>query len=187
MFFTISKVSKSLSLSLRLIQIQRQIFLSFSLNLSQRFWSSRTEKTILPFLFWFNLIFHAYKGKFRTYKFFFGDFNDFFQNWSMGFCCWLILTCSLWFNLINLINWEKLEFLGLETTQIWDFVQLSINWFVLLIHFVIIYCYLTRVMINLSIWLDFWKWVFKIWGFCYKLYVQTNSVFLKSNELFSMH
>ena len=82
------------------------------------------------------------------------------------------------------MNWEKLKFLGLETTRIWDFVQLSINWWnwlVLLIHFVIIYCYLTCVMINLSIFWDFWKWVFKIWGFCYNLYVQANSVFLKSN------
>ena len=82
------------------------------------------------------------------------------------------------------MNWEKLNFLGLEITRIWDFVQLSINlwnWLVLLIHFVIIYCYLTYVMINWSICWDFWKWVFKIWGFCYKLYVQANFVFLKSN------
>ena len=36
-------------------------------------------------------------------------------------------------------------------------------------------------MINYSIWLNFWKWVFIIWGFCYKLYVQVNSWFLKYN------
>ena len=90
----------------------------------------------------------------------------------------------MWFNLINLLNWEKLNFLGLETTWIRDFVQLSIilwNWLVWLIELVIIFCYLSCVMINWSICWDFWKWVFKIWGFCYKLYVQANFVFLKSN------
>ena len=131
-------------------------FLLFSLNLSQRFLSSSTGKTILSFLFWFNLIFHAFKGKILNLWDFgvFGIFNDFFQNWSMGFYCWMILTWSSWFNLINLINWEKLEFLGFETTQIGDFDQLSLNWWnwlVLLIHFVIIYCYLTCVMINWSV------------------------------------
>ena len=29
-------------------------------------------------------------------------------------------------NLINLLNWENLEFLGLETTRIGDFVQLGL-------------------------------------------------------------
>ena len=108
----------------------------------------------------------------------------------MGFCYWMILTCSSRFNLINLMNWEKLKFLGLETTWFWDFVQLSKNWwnwFVFLINFIIIYCYLTWEMIIWSICWDFWKWVFKIWVFfflifyLYKLYVQANFVFLKCN------
>ena len=50
-----------------------------------------------------------------------------------------------------------------------------------LIDYVIIWWFLSSVMINYSIWLKFWKWVFKIWGFCYKLYVQVNSWFLKYN------
>ena len=50
-----------------------------------------------------------------------------------------------------------------------------------LIDYAIIWWFLSSVMINYSIWLNFWKWVFKIWGFCYKLYVQFNSWFLKYN------
>ena len=86
----------------------------------------------------------------------------------MGFYCWMILIWSLWFNLINLMNWEKLKFLGFETTWIGDFVQLSLiwwNWLVLLHHFIIIYCFLTCLMIIWSICWNFWKWVFKIWVF----------------------
>ena len=82
------------------------------------------------------------------------------------------------------MNWENLNFLRLETTRIGSFVQLSINWWnwlVWLIDLVIIFYYLTCVMINLSICWDFWKWVFKIWGFWYKLYIQANFVFLKCN------
>ena len=43
-------------------------FFRFLPIFSQRFLSLRIGKTILPFLFWFNLIFHAFKGKFRTYR-----------------------------------------------------------------------------------------------------------------------
>ena len=50
-----------------------------------------------------------------------------------------------------------------------------------LIDYVIIWWFLSRTMINYSIGLNFWKWVFTIWGFCYKLYVQVNSWFLKYN------
>ena len=65
--FTISKVFKkllSLSLSLSLSLFNRFRFtinfLSFSLQFFSRFLSSSTSKTILPFLFQFNLIFHAF-------------------------------------------------------------------------------------------------------------------------------
>ena len=66
------------------------------------------------------------------------------------------------------MNWEKLKFLVFETTWIGDFVQLSLiwwNWLVLLHHFIIIYYFLTCVMINWLICWNFWKWVFKIWVF----------------------
>ena len=49
-FFTIQLFKKLYSLSLQPVQIQSK-FLSFSLNFSQRFLSSSTSKTILPFLF----------------------------------------------------------------------------------------------------------------------------------------
>ena len=50
-----------------------------------------------------------------------------------------------------------------------------------LIDYVIIWWFLSSAMLNYSIWLKFWKWVFKVWGFCYKLYVHVNSWFLKYN------
>ena len=40
----------------------------------------------------------------------------------MGFCSKMMKTGSSWFNLINLMNWEDFEILGLESTQIGDFV-----------------------------------------------------------------
>ena len=43
----------------------------------------------------------------------------------MSFCSKMMKTGSSWFNLINLMNWEVFEILGLETTRIGDFVQLS--------------------------------------------------------------
>ena len=48
-----------------------------------------------------------------------------------------------------------------------------------MVNYVIIYCYLTSIMINWSIWLDFWNWVFSNLGFLLKLYVQVNCWFLK--------
>ena len=51
-----------------------------------------------------------------------------------------------------------------------------------LIDYVIIWWFLSSVMINYSIWLNFWKWVFQNFGvFVLKLYVQVNSLFLKYN------
>ena len=65
-------------------------FLSFSLKFFSRFLSSSTSKTILPFLFLFNLICHAFfhTGTFSNLIIFgvFDVWDDFFQNSSMGFC-----------------------------------------------------------------------------------------------------
>ena len=58
-FFTISKVFKMAFLTLFDRSRFNINFLSFSLKFSSRFLSSSTGKTILPFLFWFNFIFHA--------------------------------------------------------------------------------------------------------------------------------
>ena len=46
-----------------------KIFVIFPQSFS-RFLLSSTSKTLLPFPFWFNLIFYAFKGKFRTYGIF---------------------------------------------------------------------------------------------------------------------
>ena len=56
------------------------------------------------------------------------DSSQIFWNWSMGFCSWMLWTWSWWFNLINLLNFEKLKFLGLVCIRIGDFVQLGPNW-----------------------------------------------------------
>ena len=169
MFVTIQTFSKS-SFSLSLIgQGSKQNFLSFSLKFLQEFLTSKAGKTFLPFLFHlFSCFMHF--GKILNLRKIgvFVDFNLFFQNWSLGFCYGMLLNCSLVFNLINLLNWEKLNFLGLETTRIGDFVQLSIiwwNWLVRLTNLIIIICSLSCVLINCLVCWNLWKWVFKIWGF----------------------
>ena len=58
----------------------------------------------------------------------FDDSSQIFWNWSMSFCSWMLWTWSWWFNLINLVNFEKLKFLGLVCIRIGDFVQLGPNW-----------------------------------------------------------
>ena len=70
------------SLPLRPVQIQKQVFLSFSLNFSQGFLSSSIGKTIMPFLFQFLFIFHAFEGEFLDFiKFGVSDFlANFFHN-----------------------------------------------------------------------------------------------------------
>ena len=72
------------------------------------------------------------------------------------------------FNLINLVIWEKLDFLGLESTRIGDFVQIGFkwwNWLVGLIILITMNYFLSCVMINWSIWYKLNKWFFKI--FCH--------------------
>ena len=59
---------KALSLSLRLVQILHPFFCRFSLNLSQGLCRLAPVRPFLLFLFWFNHIFHAFKGEFRTYR-----------------------------------------------------------------------------------------------------------------------
>ena len=117
----------------------------------------------------------------------FGDFgvlNLFFHNWSLGFCCGMLLHWSWWINLINLLIWGKLNFSRVWNCSNWGFVQLSImwwNWLVGLINLIIIYCDISCVIINWSNCWIFWKWVFKIWGFWYKLYTQANFMISKLN------
>ena len=118
MFITISTFSKSFSLSLRPIQIQSQDFCRFPSNVFKDFC---LHTQVRPFYASIFNCFHflCILGRYSNlWKFgVFVVFNHFFQNLSVGFCCWMIVNWSLWFNLINLMNREKLDFLGLETTQ----------------------------------------------------------------------
>ena len=105
-------------------------FCHFPSNLLQGFCLLRPVRPFYPSFFSYFHFFSCILGRnLNLWKFgVFIVFNLFFQNWSMVFCCGMILIWSLWFNLIKLMNWEKLDFLGLETTRIGDCVQLSINW-----------------------------------------------------------
>ena len=178
MLFHYSNFSKVISLSLRSVKIQSKIFCRFPSNFFKGFCLLRLVRPFYPsFFIYFHvscIFFMHFGDNFEPMNIgVFGVFNQFFVNWSLGFSCGMLLNWSLWFNLINLMNWENLNFLGLETIQIGDFVQLSINWWnwiVWLIDLIIILYYLSCVMINGSICWDFWKWVFKSWGFLYKLY-----------------
>ena len=189
MFYHYSNFFKS-SFSLSLIhQDSKQDFCRFPSKIFKGFCLLTPVRHFFPSFFIYFLIsciFSCFLGRISNlWKIeVFGFFNQFFQNWSLAFCYGMLLNWSLWFNLINLLNWKILIFLGLETTRIGVFVQLSINWWnwlIWLIDLVIIFCYITCLMINWSICWDFWKWVFQIWGFWYKLYVQANFVFLKCN------
>ena len=74
-----------------------------------------------------------------------------------SFCCKMLYNCSWWFSLIYLVICEKLKILGLEYTQIGDFVQIEFdwwNWLVGLIEFIILNYFLTCVMINWSIYYE---------------------------------
>ena len=133
MFVTIQVFSKS-SFSLSSIgQDSKQIFLSFSLKFLQGFLTSKASKTFLPFLFHlFSCLMYFFSTFWENFEpkqnWGFCWFQSFLSKWSLGFCYGMLLNCSLVFNLINLLNWEKLNFLGLETTRIGDFIQLSIIW-----------------------------------------------------------
>ena len=147
----------------------KQVFCNFRPNFFEGFYHLRPVRPLYPSFF---IYFHVSCILGRTsnlWKFgFFVDLSLFFGNWSMCFCCGMIYNGSIWINLINLLNWENLEFLGFETTWIGDFVQLGIiwwNWLVRLINLIIIFCYLTCVMINWSIYWNLYKWFFKILGF----------------------
>ena len=188
MLFHYSNFFKSsFSLSLWSIEIQSKIFCRFPSKIFKGFCLVTLGRPLCPSFFnYFHVwcIFSCILGRISNLWRIgvFGVFNQFFQNWSLGFCYGMLLNWSLWFNLINFLNWENLNILGLETTQIGDFVQLSMNWWnwlVWLIDLIIIFYYLTCVMINWSsICWDFWKQVFKFWDFLNKLNVQANFVFL---------
>ena len=65
---TFQKVFKN-SLSIQLVKAQIKFFLSFSANSFARFFSSKADKTLLPFLLHLFSSFMHFLGKFRTYKF----------------------------------------------------------------------------------------------------------------------
>ena len=92
----------------------------------------RYVRFTLPFAFYvmFSCINSCFLGKFSNLCKFriFVDSSQNFWNWSMGFCYWMLWTWSWCFNLINLVNFEKLKFLGLVCIRIGDFVQLGPNW-----------------------------------------------------------
>ena len=133
MFVTIQVFQKVLSLSLQLVKIQSNFFCHFPSNFFKGFWLLKPVRPFCPsFFIYFHVscIFFLHFGKISNLRKIgvFVDFNLFFQNWSLGFYYGMLLNCSLVFNLINLLNWENLNFLGLETTRIGDFIQLSIIW-----------------------------------------------------------
>ena len=189
MFNHFQTFSKHFSLSLWSVKASNHCFCRFPSNFFKDFCPLRPVRPFCPSFF---IYFHVscILGRMSN-QWKFGDFdffNIFFQNWSMGFCYGLILTWSVCFNLINLMNWENFNFLGLKSTRIGVFVQLSLiwwNWLVRLIDVIIILCYLSCVLINLVNLLDFWKWVFKFGIFWFKLFAQANFVILRCNWIYS--
>ena len=165
-FFIIQTFFKTLILSLfDRSKGQNKIFVVFDQIFFKGFCHLRPVRPLYPSFFIYFHVSCILGRMLNLWKF--GDFDNlslFFHNWLMGFCCGMLLNFSLVFNSINLMNWENFNFLGLESTQFWAFVQLSFNlwnWLVWLIDLVIINYYLSCIMINLVNLLDFWKWFFK--------------------------
>ena len=91
------KLFKSFSLSIRSVKDSKLIFCHFPSNFLQGFCLLRPVRPFYPsFVIYFHV--SCIFGKILNLWDFgvFGVFNDFFQNWSMGFYCWMILTRSLW-------------------------------------------------------------------------------------------
>ena len=138
----------------------------------QGFLTSKANKTFLPFLFHlFSCFMHFFScilGNIGTYE-------------NLGFLLWDVIK------LILVIWFDQFDELGkIKISRSWNYsnwrfssIEHKLMKLAYLIdkfdHYI---CYLTCLMINWSICWDFWKWVFKIWGFWYKLYVQANFVFL---------
>ena len=114
---TFSNFSKAILSLFDRSRIQRKFLSFFPLIFCKGFW---LLKPIRPFCLSFFIYFHV------SCIFFHAFWEILVPMKIWGFCCGMLLNWSLWFDLINLMNWEKLNFLGLETTRIGDFVQLSI-------------------------------------------------------------
>ena len=115
------------------VKAQFQFFVVFDLSFCKVFLSQGQYVLFtLPFAFYFMFSCKNswFLGKFSNLCKFgiFDDSSHIFWNWSMGFCSWMLWTWSWWFNLINLVNFEKLKFLGLVCIRIGNFVQLGPNW-----------------------------------------------------------
>ena len=101
-------------------------FLSFSLKLFARFLSSKAGKTLLPLLFHlFSLFMHFFMHLREIFEpkeiWGFWRFQSFIWKLINGFLLWdVIYNWSLSINLINLLIWENLNFLGLISTRIGD-------------------------------------------------------------------
>ena len=132
MFVTIQTFSKS-SFSLSSIgQGSKQNFCHFPSNFFKGFWLLRLVRPFCPsFFIYFHVlcIFFMHFGKNLNLRKIgvFVDFNLFFQNWSLGFCNGMLLNCSLVFNLINLLIWEKLNFSRAWNCSIWGFCSIEHN------------------------------------------------------------
>ena len=156
MFIHFFKNFQTLFLSIRSVKGSKQDFCCFPPKVLQGFLSTRPLRLFCPFFFiyfMFSCIKSCILGKISNLLDFgiFVDSSHFSWNWSMGFCYKLLYNWSWWFNLINLVNCEKLKILGFESTRFGDFVQLGLiwwNWLVELIYLIIIWCYLSCLMIN---------------------------------------
>ena len=154
--YTFSKLFKLFLSLFDLSKVPSKFFCRFPPKFSQDFPSTRPVRLFCPFFFiyfMFSCIKSCFLGKILNLLDFgiFVDSNHISWNWSMGFCYKLLYNWSWWFNLINLVNCKKLKILGFEFIWFGDFVQLVLiwwNWLVELIYLIIIWCYLSCLMIN---------------------------------------
>ena len=135
MFYHFQIFSRALSLSIRSVKHSSSIFCRFPSNFLQGFCLLRPIRPFWPFFFIYfhvSCIFFMHNGEILNLRKIWGFwwFQSFLSKLISGFFFFygMILTWSLCFNLINLMNWENFNFLGLETTRIGVFVQLSFNW-----------------------------------------------------------
>ena len=113
-------------------QDSKKIFCSFPSNFFKGFWLLRLVRPFCPsFFIYFHVscIFLMHFGKISNLRKIgvFVNFNLFFQNWSLGFCYEMLLNCSLVFNLINLLIWEKLNFSRAWNYTNWGFCSIEHN------------------------------------------------------------
>ena len=90
-------------------------FFHFPSNFFKGFWLLRLVRPFCPsFFIYFHVscIFFMHFGKISNLRKIgvFVDFNQFFQNWSLGFCYRMLLNYSLVFNFDQFVDLRKLEF-----------------------------------------------------------------------------